>query len=669
MEATPIYNATEFNYSIIRKIPEQKRKKGNPACKDRFYYKDVVCAFDIETTNIPFCDASVMYIWQFQLGHYATIIGRTWKEFQHMCAQIAKYLWSEQRLYIAVHNLSFEFQFLSGIYDFKVEEVFAVKSRKILRCSMLNNKLQFNCSYLHSNMSLLEYTSKMDVEHVKLSGEEFNYNRIRFPWTPLTQKEIDYCVFDVIGLVEAIEKEMEIDGDNLYSFPLTSTGYVRRDVKNAMRKAGISIKHLLPDLDTYKMCRKAFRGGDTHANRYYANTHLYNLYSEDRSSSYPDVICNCKFPMSKFVDVENPTRDDMIDRVVSKEKACLIEVSFTGIELRNKYYGNPYLSRDKCENIMVGVYDNGRILSANYLETTITDVDMRIILDIYKFKDCKCIKLKTARYDYLPQPIIDVNIDYYRRKTQLKGIPNQEIYYVKSKNKLNSVYGCMAQDPCKQSIDYIHGEYIEHKDDLETLLEKSNKKAFLSYTWAPWVTAWARYRLYEGIKLVGDGHVYNDTDSVKHLNKVDFTEYNNKRIADSKKSGAYAVDSKGIIHYMGVYETEHNMSDFATLGAKKYCFIEEGSSELKVTISGVTKSKGGKELMKYDGIETFLNTPFTFREAGGLDAVYDDNRGCRIVEIDGYKLPITANVQLVPSTYTLGITGEYERLLKGLRVV
>ena len=59
----------------------------------------------------------------------------------------------------------------------------------------------------------------------------------------------------------------------------------------------------------------------------------------------------------------------------------------------------------------------------------------------------------------------------------------------KSKNKLNSIYGMMAQNPVKQSIDFI--------DD--------------------WMTAWARYRLEEGIWLAGDNFVYCDTDSVNIL--------------------------------------------------------------------------------------------------------------------------------------------------------
>lgn len=80
---------------------------------------------------------------------------------------------------------------------------------------------------------------------------------------------------------------MNLDDDNLYTFPLTSTGYVRRDAKKAMRDIShMFVRNQLPDFYTYRMLREAFRGGNTHANRYYAGVVLHGYKSADRSSSY-----------------------------------------------------------------------------------------------------------------------------------------------------------------------------------------------------------------------------------------------------------------------------------------------------------------------------------------------------------------------------------------------
>ena len=68
-----------------------------------------------------------MYVWQFQIGLEYTIVGRTWDDFLKLCQKICSQLRDNERLVIYVHNLSYEFTFLSGIYHFKPEEVFAVE--------------------------------------------------------------------------------------------------------------------------------------------------------------------------------------------------------------------------------------------------------------------------------------------------------------------------------------------------------------------------------------------------------------------------------------------------------------------------------------------------------------------------------------------------------------
>ena len=60
-------------------------------------------------------------------------------------------------------------------------------------------------------------------------------NKIRYPRTKLSRHELEYCINDVRGLVEAVKAQMARDGDNLYTIPMTSTGYPRREMKRAMR--------------------------------------------------------------------------------------------------------------------------------------------------------------------------------------------------------------------------------------------------------------------------------------------------------------------------------------------------------------------------------------------------------------------------------------------------
>lgn len=648
----------------VRDIAIQKRKRGNPKSKNKCYYKDTICTFDIETSRLPDIEQSIMYVWQFHIHKVkCTIVGRTWAELDQLLKQIVSELDEDQRLMIFVHNLSYEFQFMRAIYDFETEEVFAIDSRKVLKCSMYRNALEFRCSYLHSNMSLEEYTNKFDVEHKKLSGEDFNYNIIRYPWTPLSDQELLYTLHDVWGLAEAIEKEMSVDEDNLYSFPLTSTGYVRRDVKAAMRCCKQwAVVPQLPDLEIYKLCREAFRGGDTHANRFYVGHVLENVKSADRSSSYPDVICNADFPVSPFVESDDKTYSEVLRLMYDRKKALLLRISVTNIRLRDPLWGFPYISKDKCKRVEGAVIDNGRVIEARYIETTLTDIDFRILLDQYDFDDIVFNTVFYARYGKLPDAMCDVVREYYRRKTALKDVDGQEVYYMKSKNKLNACYGMTAQDPVKQDIIFSNGDWSEANNPVDELLTASNERAFLCYQWGVWVTAHARFQLQEMIKLAGHFAVYVDTDSVKYLGEVDFSAYNAARIADSKKSGAFADDRKGNRHYMGVAESDGFYATFKTLGAKKYVYTKTLGGKCHVTIAGVNKKKGGAELDSRGGIEAF-EPGFIFYDAGGTESIYNDHPENGVIYRDGQPLEITPNVVIKDSTYKVGITGEYERLL------
>ena len=661
----------------FRDIPLLKNRRGNPAGKKR-RYMGITTAFDIETSIVEGTEQSVMYVWQWQFSTDYTVIGRTWDEFLDLQRRIKHCLPEDRWMVVYVHNLSFEFQFLKGVYSFLPADIFAVGSRKVVKCDMWGC-FEFRCSYKLTNMSLGQFTKRMQVEHQKLSGDEFDYSQRRYWFTELTDEQMQYCINDVLGLVEAVNALMERDGDTLQTIPMTSTGYVRRNAKRAM-KNGIHhsmVYNMLPDFETYKALHEAFRGGNTHANRYFSGDIVHEVHSADRSSSYPAVICNCEFPMSLFVPIlKKDLNMDYIKRCTGiRHKALLLRIGMKEVSLRNPYWGCPYLSKDKCRKIVHLVDtddDNGRVLSADYLETTITDVDLRIICREY---NAKIIFLQGwyASYKKLPQPLIDEVIKYYKEKTELKGVEGQEIYYDKAKALLNSLYGMMAQNPVKhRQIFKQVGDFDEDTSKTdEQLLKENNEKAFLAYQWGVWVTAWSRWHLEQGIELAhreGADFVYCDTDSVKYIGHIDWSKYNAERIRECKESGSFATDPKGNTHYMGVFETEDNKEtgyayyQFKTLGAKKYVYIEKQGEGCHVTIAGVNKKKGGAELDAHGGISAF-EPEFTFIEAGGTQAVYNDEPEIQMVQIEGKDIEITSNITIIPSTYKLGITGEYERIL------
>lgn len=657
-----ITDVYDFDYSIFKKAGNVKRKKGS---RNKKNYKNLVCAFDIETTRIKEIEQSVMYIWQFQVDEKVTVIGRTWREFDYFMRAIASDLEDMEYIVVYVHNLSFEFQFLSGIYPFSKEEVFALDKRKVCKCDMYEH-FEFRCSYIQSNMSLEAFTDKMNVKHKKLSGD-LDYNVERYSYTALSKEELDYCINDVLGLVEAIKTEMKNDGDTLYTIPLTSTGYVRRDVKKSL-EGNRWIKDILPDFEVYQVAREAFRGGNTHANRFYAGWILEGVHSADRSSSYPGVQCNSSYPVTRFHKISKPVPDasQIVDMMKRREKAILMRVAFKGVSLNDYSWGCPYLPKDKSRSIVNGVFDNGRVLSADYMEISVTDVDLRIIVEEYSIKEIIPIEVYTARYGKLPSPMIETICSYYHKKTELKGVEGQEYLYMKSKNKQNSIFGMTAQDPVKESILYQDEEFtIDTSKTKKELLEESMKRAFIPYTWGVWCTAWARYELERGMRIVvdqGGTFIYCDTDSVKYLGDVDFSKYNNEKTLLSKQNGAWATDPQGNNHYMEVYEQEKDADRFITWGAKKYAYEADG--KLKITVAGVPKKAGAEELKRKGGLDV-LKPGFVFSDCGKLETVYNDKTEItKYKNKDGKTIEITKNVVLRPTTYAVGITKEYEDILQ-----
>ena len=725
---------------LFENIDTLARSAGNPGSKDtKWRYKNIVCAFDIETTLLKVGERtivqrkknlltgkwdkisktvpkymSIMYIWQFQIGLDVTIIGRKWKEFRKLIELIDDSLKADERLLCFTHNLSYEFQWLRDPQvlgqDIDEDSVFMLSARKILKFKALNGKMEFRCSYIHSNMSLDLFTEKMQVAHQKLSGKEFDYSKKRYPWTPLSERELEYCCNDVIGLVEAIYKEMSLDGDDLYTYPLTSTGYVRRDIKKAIKENEVKnyVKNLKPDYETYKLLHDAFRGGNTHANRFVSDKTITAPIAEyDRSSSYPDVQMNGEFPIGKF---HKPRRYDEEGflKCLARGYCVICRLHFYNIEVKNWITPVPYISEDKCTKLSTNhVTDNGRILSADELEIALTEVDLRIISNQYKATGYDIIEYRFAKKGPLPESVKDVIRDYYTKKTALKGVDGQEILYFKSKNKLNSIYGNSAQNPGKMSIIYDKGKYVpgyidrkqkrilntdrlenetdeeytervqnEYEDLLRYVYEKTDTS--LPYQWGVWTTSLSRLELERLILLCGDNFLYCDTDSVYFINDgtVSFEEYNKEKIELSKKSKAYADDMYGVTHYMGVAECERDdIIQFRTMGAKKYAYltskpIKKGSDvKMNITISGVTKSTSVHEVLRswaeYSDLDDpispldILDVGYTFYESGGTAIEYNDES---VTCYMGMYVPM--NACIVDSTYELGLSDDYFLLMK-----
>lgn len=643
-----------------------------------------MCCFDIEATNIPDIKQAAMYVWQFAIESDLVVIGRTWHDFLTFLEKLKAWMPAGCQLIIYVHNLSYEFQFLRGIYHFTPEEVFATDNRKVLRCDILG-AFEFRCSYFLSNSSLDFWSGPkgMNVKHQKQSGEDFDYSVQRWPWTQLTAEEYKYCVYDVLAVTECVHRMMELEHDTLATIPLTNTGYVRRIVKAEMQELGPHyIADRWPSFELFTLLREAFRGGNAHANRYYTGLTVRNVHSADRSSSYPDVQCNLKFPIGKFHKAL-PKAD--VPELIRKGYAVICRVTFRDIALRNPWWGFPYIPKDKCKAIRFTA-DNGRILHAEQLSMAVTDIDLRIILKEYNFSSIEFDDVWFSLYGPLPDAFTRTVKRLYHDKTEMKGTDREKTpeYQIK-KGQINSCYGMTAQNPLKDNVLFLGLMFkLESKLDASDIAEfnldepvsmedkYAELRPWLPYQWAVWTTALARYELEKAMwKCVDpDGIcrlIYIDTDSLYYEgDEIDFSDYNRERILRSRKTGSWAIDGKGHPHYMGVLEPDEPIDKFKTWGAKKY--IYERAGELKCTISGVNKKEGGRELKaasSAEGRDAFeiFDKGFIFRLAGGEESRYNDEEFGIYHPDPDHSIFISANLHLEDSTYTISLTEEYNDIV------
>lgn len=636
-----IESVETFDFSIIENLKEIKRRGSS-----KKHYLDIVLAFDIETTLIEDVRQSVMYIWQMQLGPDHTVIGRTWDEFRMMVLKLNEA--ASAMLICYVHNLSYEFQFIKSIID--IDDVFAMDRRKVLYCRSGN--IEFRCSYLLSNMTLEKFCISAGSDFRKQSG--FDYAKKRFPWTELNSDELNYCIYDVKALESAIRNKMQKDGDTLLTIPLTSTGYVRRIFRDLMRPYDRMVKYELPDLEVFQGLRKAFRGGNTHANRYYSGSIVEDVWTYDISSSYPAVLLTERYP-GRF-EKGDPAK---LSRYIKDGWAVLIHMNLYDVKLSDDAWGCPYLSKHKCDRVFRAEIDNGRVLKAETCTGVwMTEIDLEILCSEYDFK-FEIVDLYISRKKMLPAPFRAELIRLYQQKTKLKGV--DAYLYGKIKNQFNSAYGMSVQNPCRP--DFIFTEDREIIEDesvsLADLIQRYHERGWLPYQIGVWCTAYARQKLEAGIKAIDpDRFIYADTDSVKCIGNADqIFDSLNRKFRNQKLK---AKDKDGKWHYIGIYESEGKADRFITMGAKKYAYEDERG--LHVTISGVNKKAGAEELKSLDNFKK----GFVFREAGGMEALYNDQPAPDHIEIEGHELKITSNVALMPSTYTLGVSPDYSMLLNFL---
>lgn len=611
---------------------------------------------------------SICYVWQFSINDNV-FWGRTLEDFKDFLQELEYYEPHKKIVYI--HNFSFEFQFLINVLQF--DYVFARQARKPLFAEW--STYQFRCSYFLTNMNLATWAEQKKLSVQKLVGD-LDYTILRTPKTKLTDTELGYCFNDVLVMYFGLLQYKEKYG-HIIDIPFTQTGEVRKEVIDRMNVSSEykyrkrCIKLIPETIEDYFLLCDCFMGGYTHSNAVHTNVVLDNVRSKDISSSYPIVMCLEKYPMTYFE--ETIPCDDYFNN----DNYSYI-ITFDVEHLRSKRW-NTWLSFSKCAKIKGYSLDNGRVLKADFVQLSLTNVDYEMFQLCYDFDNLNIIDFRISSNDYLSPTFVKYILELYGNKTTLKGIEEKEPLYMKSKQYINSMYGMMVTKNITDTIEFEEDrwkkELLNEKNFYTKIASEKKKlsKTFGAFQFGVWVTAYARRNLWKGILALDYNVAYCDTDSIKYIDcYTDFFERYNKEIERRENMRADMLgiprdkfcprDKNGIPHRLGIFDDDGQYKKFKTLGAKKYCYVDN-DDKLHMTVSGVRKSA----VSQLHDIEDFKDgTVFNVEHAQKLIMTYVDdmppivwNKGQYDEFYSNYQHGICAQ----PTTYSLGITDDYESIL------
>ena len=588
---------------------------------------------------------------------------------------------------------------------FRWLELFATDERKPVR-ALTEYGIEFRDSYILSGQGLEGTGRDLTKYHVEKLVGELDYTLIRHNKTILTPQEWHYIENDGLVLMAFIQEEIERNNNNIANIPMTKTGYVRKYMRNQCYHNGQAghgerrkvkdtsfnayrkiMQRLTLTLDEYLEARECFQGGFTHANQFNAGLIFNDVSSYDLTSAYPAAMVLERYPMGTGTFLKCPTFDEM--RFYLKNYACVFRVALRGV--LSRFRGDNFISVSKCRNLKNVEADNGRVMKADYLEITITDIDFDIFKAFYTFEVERFFDLWYYPRGYLPRQFIKGVLGLYADKTRLKGVEGMEAEYMLKKGLLNSTFG-MSVTSIEQAMNkYENDEWVKEQPDMSELIEKYNnsKNRFLFYLWGVFTTAHVRRTIARAVLNLGDSYIYADTDSVKFIDlerhKAFFDSYNEmvlRKIRMSSEKNKLDLSlfmpktKDGKEKPIGLFDYEGTYKRFRTLGAKRY-FVEYYEphsiggimSPYSLTISGVNKGVAIPSLVKKaeeEGRDIFdyfkIGEEYGEDTAGKQTHTYCDYETKGLIrDYRGVVAPYheLSSLHLEATTYKLTTTEEY----------
>ena len=708
-ESSTIIKIMMWKNITTAKIIKDSKKNINTGNYDN--YLMVGSGFDTETSRIitDKYDTAYVYHWQFSIGNLV-VLGRRLSEFDEFFEYLLSLIPINTKLIVFVANLGFDYYFCKNhLVKYSINKHFEKAVRNPLVIEVAEKIMFRECIGLFGRS--LEQIAEDFCETKKMVGD-IDYNKCRLSNTPMSEKEIQYCVNDVKILSELGDYVFQNYFGENDSLPLTAISELRNDVKKEMGRNLIDIKNeiqsWMPDdeEDFYLFRNWLFKGGLCGTNSLLMNKHLKNVGHADFNSHYPACMNHFQFPMGKPVRV-NP------NLFMSESKPYIAVVRFADLKSKTTHsilsvHKALDVSLTKLRDYENMVIDNGRIWRANEVTFVVNDVEFMSICQAYNFdiENTEIIACwEFPKYGRLPYYLLNVLNREYRKKTVLKRDGQDgTLQYVFAKNKVNGTFGmCCTALYMDEFIIDEYGEILPKLNDdgsrFKRSYEDAIKSIFLSPFWGMWITSYARSLLINFIVKFPNCIVQYDTDSIFFVTDskeskrlVSYIEkYNkdcvelNRKIFDSKDFDVFCD--------LGCFDVDkYLMTDFKGLGSKRYMyrqFFKKKNKEgykIESVVAGCRKGTILKQfefdtkLNPYDNIDKLFEY---FKDGLKIDkehsnklsstyiSDYDGEKSINVWYCDYNLVPeritLESAVVLKPIEFNMGLSDAHIRFYKTIQ--
>jgi len=570
---------------------------------DRHKYCPYVAGFDTETTTIVHEGQKIafMYVWQMAIENEA-FYGRTWEEFRQCLQKIKNemHLAVDYKLVVYVHNLKYDFGFYKR--EVNLEGKLIARNKRTVLQHVMSDCFEVRDSAVYTEEPLDDMGEEIGIP--KLKG--YDYSKIRHAETPLTADELLYCEHDVLILTKFFRLEAERYGCQIHQLALTVTQNVKRVINSEFARESRTYQSMLlskqlkdtpKDNAILKLLKHAFFGAFNYSSILLRGKEQTDITGIDISACYGAQCLLHLYPVRKFEELELPeSLDDLKTNPRYKGKAMLItfaakkispryaDIGFLPIHLHNYWQRS---ATDMC-NIAAK-----RLLTAEKIEMTLTDVDFKMFLMLYKTEGIKILSIMGSDYGQMPNYMIRAITRMHREKLRVQAKNRkiretrpltiaEQLEYTHAKVGVSRVYGILVQDPIRDAYKWDADTGNVVKDG-----EVKNKVQFqpVLYQWGVWVVAWARYEILNillRLAMTSGGFdetktIYSDTDSLYFNSAVTdmdiISKYNARITAKVTKVATMYHINPADLAGIGTLKVTH-YDKFKTINIKQYCFVQ-----------------------------------------------------------------------------------------------